>query len=120
MCNRGSYGEQKFISPETFDQLLPRPLNLPGNFQEYGLGMHWIRHCKPGAPADSKNPEDWLFRPQTVGHGSFAGCILVVDLQQQLVICQARQKFSDADQSWWTKFFQVVAEAIRSDEIGAK
>lgn len=112
MANRGSYGELEFISVETFDQLLPRPLHVPGAFDEFGVGVHWIRHRKPGAAADSKSLNDLLFSPTTIGHGSFSGCILVVDLERQLVIVQVRQKFSDADNAWWTKFFQTVAAAI--------
>lgn len=115
MANRGSYGEREFISEETFEKLLPQPLNVPGAFEEYGMGVHWIRHRKAGAPADSKDPADWLFCPRTIGHGSFSGCILVVDLEQRLVIAQARQKFADQDNVWWGKFFQVVATAIADE-----
>ena len=66
---------------------------------------------KPGAPAGSKNPEDLLFSPRTIGHGSFSGCILVVDLKEQLVIVQVRRKFGKTDSVWWTRFFQTIAAA---------
>ncbi len=112
LANRGSYGELEFISPETFDELLPKPLSVPGAPESYGLGLQWIRHLKPDAPTDSKNPEDLLFSPQTIGHGSFSGCIMVVDLQQNLVIVQVRRKFADEDNAWWKRFFQTIAAAI--------
>jgi CubicO group peptidase (beta-lactamase class C family) len=113
IANRGSYGDREFISPATFEKLLPQPLKVPGGPDKSdGLGMRWIRHRKPDAAADSDKPEDFLFSQQTVGHGSFSGCILVVDLEQQLVIAQVRRKFGDADSEWWNRFFQTIAEAI--------
>ncbi len=111
LANRGSYGGLEFISPQTFDELLPKPLAVPGVPDQYGLGLQWIRQLKPGVAADSKNPEDQLFSTQTIGHGSFSGSIMVVDLEQQLVIVQVRRKFADADSAWWTRFFQTIAAA---------
>jgi hypothetical protein len=32
-----------------------------------------------------------------------------------LVIVQARRKFSEADNKYWTRFFQVIAAAIEND-----
>jgi CubicO group peptidase (beta-lactamase class C family) len=112
MANRGSYGELEFISPATFERLLPEPLHVSGAFEEYGVGIHWIRHRRPGAAADSRDPADLLFSPRTIGHGSFSGCILNVDLEQQLVIVQVRAKFADADNAWWARYFQTIAQAI--------
>ncbi len=111
LANRGRYGSLEFISPTTFEQLLPQPLDVP-NAEPYGAGLHWFRHVKPGTPEKSTDPHDWLFSATTVGHGSMAGCILVVDLEQQLVIVQARREFHDNDNSWWQGFFPVVAQAI--------
>lgn len=115
MVNRGCYGDRQFISPDTFEELMPRPLGVPGAFEDYGMGIHWIRHLKPGAPTGSKKPEDWLFGPRTVGHGSFSGCILNVDPDQKLVIAQVRRQFADSDNVWWNRFFQTIAEAIKPE-----
>ena len=111
IANRGCYGDREFISAETFEKLLPKPLSVPGAKQDVGLGMHWVRHLKPGAPKNSKNPGDMLFSPRTIGHGSFSGCIMVVDLQEQLVIVQVRRNFGKTDSQWWTRFFQTIAAA---------
>ncbi len=111
LANRGSYGKFEYISPLTFEELMPRPLQVEGSTQDQGLGLHWIRHLKPNAPPNSTRPEDCLFSRNTIGHGSFSGCILVVDLEQQLVIAQARKKFTEADNEWYAKFFQTVAAA---------
>jgi CubicO group peptidase (beta-lactamase class C family) len=112
IANRGSYGDREYISAKTFEELLPKPLNVPGSADDYGLGLQWARHRKPDAAADSRKPDDFLFSPNTVCHGSFSGCIMLVDLDQQLVIVQVRQKFSDQDNDWWKRFFQTVAAAI--------
>lgn len=111
LANRGRYGSLEFISADTFEQLLPQPL-MVANAEPYGVGLHWIRHVKPGANEKSKDPRDWLFSAKTIGHGSMAGCILVVDLEQDIVIVQARRKFQDTDNPWWQGFFAVVAQAL--------
>ena len=67
-----------------------------GFVEDEGIGLHWIRHLKPGAPTDSKRAEDLLFSPRTLGHGSFSGCIFVVDPERQLVITQVRKQSGPA------------------------
>ena len=49
------------------------------------IGIHWKRHIKPDAPRDSKRDEDLLFGPHSLGHGSFSGCIFLVDPDQELI-----------------------------------
>ncbi len=114
VANEGSYGNKEFINPATFSELLPKPLEIPGATEEQGLGLHWVRHRKPGSAKDSMRPEDQLYGTHTVGHGSFSGCIFVVDLDQKLVIVQVRKKYSSKDDDWYYRFFQMVAEAIDS------
>ena len=113
VSNRGSYGELEFISPATFEQLLPQPIKVTegGYADDDGMGMHWIRHLRPGAPPGSKQPEDLLFSLSTVGHGSFSGCVFVVDPEQQLVITQVRRQLGPRHDVWWGKFFSTIAAA---------
>lgn len=121
VANRGSYGRLEFIRPETFSRLLPEPLHVPdhGYVEDEGIGLHWIRHRRPGAPQDSKRPEDLLFSPRTVGHGSFSGCIFVVDLDRQLVITQVRKQTGPRSGEWQARFFQAVAAAVEQDDSDA-
>jgi len=118
IANRGSYGNLEFISPGTFDKLLPEPLRVPdhGFTEDEGIGMHWIRHTKPGAPRNSKRPEDLLFSPRTIGHGSFTGCIFVIDLQQQLVITQVRKQSGPRSGEWSARFFETIADTVKNDK----
>lgn len=117
VANRGSYGGLEYISPETFETLLPQPIRVLDNgyTEDEGLGLHWVRHRKPGADPNSKRPEDLLFGPRTLGHGAFSGCVLVVDPDQQLVITQVRRQSSPRHGEWSEKFFQTVAAVIAPD-----
>ena len=117
VANRGSYGELEFIQPETFARLLPEPLQVAdhGYIEDEGIGLHWIRHRKPGAEANSKRAEDLLFSPQTIGHGSFSGCIFVVDPEQQLIITQVRKRSGPRNGEWSARFFQAVAAGVANE-----
>ena len=114
MVNRGSYGAQQFIRPETFERLLPQPLQVadPGYTAEEGIGIHWQRHLKPGVPRDSKRDEDLLFGPNTLGHGSFSGCIFLVDPDLELVVVQVRKQSGPRSAEWSPRFFQTIAKVI--------
>lgn len=115
VANRGSYGPLEFISPQTFEKLMPEPIRVAdrGYTEDEGMGIHWVRHLKPGAPRGSKRPEDLLFSPRTLGHGSFSSCVFVVDPEQQLVITQVRRQSGPRHAEWSAKFFQTIAAAIQ-------
>ncbi len=114
LAHEGEASGRRFFRPETLPLLLPRQLEVEAApAHGYGVGLHWVYHRIPGADPNSVEERDLLFSPRTVGHGSFSGCILVVDLERKLVIAQARRQFKDADSEWYAKFFQVVAEALK-------
>lgn len=115
VANRGSYGSRQFVRPETFEQLLPLPLRVAdhGYTAEEGIGIHWQRHLKSGALRDSKRDEDLLFGPHTLGHGSFSGCIFLVDPDQELIITQVRKRGGPRSAEWSSRFFQTVASVVR-------
>ncbi len=112
--NRGSYGAHQFIRPETFERLLPQPPRVAdaSDTAETGIGIHRHRHLKPGAPRDSKRDEDLLFGPNTIGHGSFSGCIFLVDPDQELVVVQVRKQSGPRSAEWSPKFFQTIAAVL--------
>lgn len=116
VANRGSYGPLEFIAPQTFDKLMPEPVRVAdrGYTEDEGMGIHWVRHLKAGAPRGSKRPEDLLFSPRTLGHGSFSGCVFVVDPEQQLVITQVRKQSGPRSAEWSAKFFQTIAAAVKN------
>ena len=114
LANRGSYGEAEFVSGETFARLLPEPLGrrYPGVAEEEGIGMHWMRPLKASAQAGSARPEDLIFGPRLVGHGSLSSCILLADLDRGLVIAQVRQTAGPRFGEWSTRFFQAIADGM--------
>ncbi len=116
LANSGSYGQHQFISPETFNEMRPKSTREPTVAGEHGLGLHHIRHRRQGVPTNLAEPSALLFSENTFGHGSFSGCILVVDPDQQLVIVQARKQFHPMDNEYWRRFFQVVADAVKEDK----
>ena len=67
--------------------------------------------------ADSKRPEDQLFSAATVGYGSFSGCIFMVDLDQDLVIAQARRRTGPRWGVWAARYFQTIEEALDNDSV---
>jgi len=116
VANRGSYGPWEFITLQTFEKLMPEPVRVAdrGYAEDEGMGIHWVRHLKADAPRGSKRPEDLLFSPRTLGHGSFSGCIFVIDPEQQLVITQVRKQSGQRSGEWSAKFFQTIAAAIET------
>ncbi len=113
VANRGSYGTKEYVTPKTFAELLPQPVARVDHdgVAEQGIGLHPIWHRKPGAPAGSRRPEDLLFSASTIGHGSFSGCIFMIDPLQQLVVVQVRKKSGPRSDEWNQKFLQAVAAA---------
>ena len=114
VVNRGSYGPQEFIRPETFERLMPEPLRVAdhGYTEDEGIGIHWMRHLKDGAPRGSKRAEDLLFGPRTMGHGSFSGCVFLVDPDAQLVVTQVRKQSGPRSGQWSPRFFRTIAAAV--------
>ncbi len=114
VAGRGSYGQQEFFSADTFQRLLPEPLLVVdhGFTQTEGIGLHWLRHPKPSSEPGQPPSGDTIFSPQTVGHGSFSGCIFLIDLEQELVVVQVRQRQGSRHGEWSAKLFQTIAQCI--------
>jgi CubicO group peptidase (beta-lactamase class C family) len=117
MTNRGSYGGQELFTPETFEELLPEPLGrrYPGVAEEEGVGMHWMRHVKPGAPAGSTRPVDLLFNPPLLGHGSLTSCMFFADPARGLVITQVRRTAGPRFGDWSLRFFRAIADGLMTE-----
>lgn len=116
MANRGSYGDFEFVSPRTFQRLLPEPVKKRWPDVTYsdeeGIGNHWMRTFRPGAARGSRRPEDLLFGPRVVGHGSFSASMFQVDLDHGLVITQVRKEGGPRHGDWVARFLQAVADGL--------
>ncbi|MBW8001354.1 MAG: beta-lactamase family protein [Planctomycetes bacterium] len=93
LLNKGSYGKQQFFSPQTFDQIMPKPLQryYPGINLEWGIGITWMRHPHPQAGKNGMPKDKTILSKNIVGHGSATSAILRVDLDNDMVIAQTRR-----------------------------
>ena len=105
MANRGSYGELELVSPATFGQLLPEPLNrrYPGVAEVEGIGMHWMKGLGP----------------RTIGHGSLSSSIFLVDLDRDLVVVQVRRQAGPEFAEWSAKFLREALDVLTDDPLAA-
>jgi CubicO group peptidase (beta-lactamase class C family) len=114
LANHGSYGDKEFFSSEVFKDLLPEPLGrrYPGVAEEEGVGVHWMRHTKAGAPSGSTRPEDLVFSPPLLGHGSLTSCLFLADPVRGLVITQIRRTGGSRFAEWSVKFLEAIKESL--------
>jgi CubicO group peptidase (beta-lactamase class C family) len=111
LLNGGSYGRWEFISPQTFQSLLPEDLSkrYPGVNQTEGIGMHWTPH--PRQPAAAGSRATW-FSARTVGHGSLSGCVFLADLDAGIAVSQVRRQTGPRYNEWAPRFFEAIAQSV--------
>jgi CubicO group peptidase (beta-lactamase class C family) len=118
IANRGSYGDRELFSRETFAKLLPEKLSqrYPGvtDPESEGIGMHWMRPLRAGAQPSSTRPEDLLFGPNVVAHGSLSASMFYIDLDHDLIIVQVRRNAGARFNEWAPKFFRTIAQNLES------
>jgi CubicO group peptidase (beta-lactamase class C family) len=114
LANRGSYGDKRFISEETFAELLPEHLSRywPAISVDWGIGVTPYTERKTGAPANSTDPADLLFGEHVIGHGSATSCILRVALDKNLVVVQVRRAAGQRYDEHLHAFLEAVAESL--------
>jgi CubicO group peptidase (beta-lactamase class C family) len=114
LLNRGSYGDLQFFSEETFEKLLPKPLNkyYPGIDVDWGIGITWMRQSHPEA-GKKGNPDDkTILSKNVIGHGSATSTILRVDLDNNLVISQTRRQGGKAYEKYLEKLLLTIDEGL--------
>ena len=114
MLNRGSYGDLKFFSEETFEKIVPKPLNqfYPGINVEWGIGLTWMRQESPLAGVDGFPEDHTILSKNMIGHGSATAAILRVDLDNDLVICQTRRMGGAYYEKYLQKFLLAIEEGL--------
>ena len=120
LANRGSYGGLEFVSPETFETLLPEPLGdrYLGIKEVEGIGMHWMKHPKPAA--STTRPQELILSPRTIGHGSLSSSMFLIDLERDLVIVQIRRTAGEKFADFSPRFLQLVSDSVvPTDSAGA-
>jgi len=115
LLNRGSYGDVTFFSPETFDKLLPEPLNkyYPDiHNTEWGIGITWMRQAHPDAGKDGKPNDLTILSKNVIGHGSATSAILRIDLDNDLVISQTRRRGGPFYEQYLERLLMAVDEGL--------
>jgi CubicO group peptidase (beta-lactamase class C family) len=102
LANRGSYGNRRFFSEETFEKMLPRKLDHllgPDTEVTWGTGLTWFR---------GNGLSD-----RTIGHGSASSCTLRVDLENDLVITMTRATAGSNFGKYHRRFIKAVTGGIQ-------
>ena len=114
LLNKGSYGELEFFSPQTFEKMLPEPLNkyYPDINKDWGIGITWMRQKHPDAGKKGMPEDKTVLSRNVIGHGSATSAILRVDLDNDLVITQSRRRGGKAYNKYLVKFMLAIEEGL--------
>ena len=113
VLNQGSYGNIDFFSAETFDQLLPKPLNqwYPMIEQDWGIGLTWMQTYRSEEHAD--HPQgSVILSPNIIGHGSATSSVLQVDLDNEIVITQSRRNGGKDFNKYFEKLLLILEDHL--------
>ncbi len=102
LLNRGTYGDLRFFSEETFDKMMPRkltPLLGPaGENIEWGIGMVWM--------------EPKGLSKKAFGHGAASAATLLIDPDNKLVVVMTRNAAGSNFSKYNAKFIAAVADNL--------
>ena len=115
LLNKGSYGELEFFSPQTFEKILPMPLNeyYPDIDKDWGIGITWMRQAHPEAGKNEIPKDATVLSRNVIGHGSATSAILRVDLDNDLVIAQSRRRGGKAYDEYLAKFLMAIEDGLK-------
>jgi CubicO group peptidase (beta-lactamase class C family) len=122
LLNRGSYGDTRFFSAQTFDDLLPTKLNqyypsIEGT--EWGIGLTWMRTKDPSRGKNGVPEDKTLLSKNTIGHGAASSATLRVDLDNGVVVSQVRNT-AGKDYSKYSKYLVEFLQAIDQSIVDRK
>lgn len=114
LLNRGSYGDRQFFSEQTFEAILPRPLDdfYPGVEEEVGIGLWWMRIEKWLIDQFGDSEDVPMLSENILGHGAASGAILRVDLDNDLVVAQVRNAPGEKHEEFLYEFLRAIAASL--------
>lgn len=100
LLNKGAYGDKRFFSEATFQQMLPIRLDklAAAATNEYGMGTSWFTDEGLGAG--------------TFGHGAASSATLRIDPQNDLVVVMTRNDAGRNFGKYHGEFLRTVAACI--------
>ncbi len=117
LLNKGSYGELEFFSPQTFEKLLPEPLDkyYPLSNEEKGIGITWMRYQRPETSKNNYGKSKMILSNNIIGHGSATSAVLMVDMDNEIVITQSRRNGGEYFDEYLTKLLLMIEENLISE-----
>jgi CubicO group peptidase (beta-lactamase class C family) len=114
LLNKGSYGELEFFSTQTFEKLLPEPLNkyYPVINEEKGIGITWMRYQRPATGEEKDDEDSIILSKNIIGHGSATSAVLMADLDNGIVITQSRRNGGKYFDEYLTKLLLMIEENL--------
>jgi len=101
LLNKGAYGNMRFISPQTFEKMLPERLTKvlgPDTDQVYGMGTRFF--------------EDEGLGKGTFAHGAASAAIMRIDPENDLVVVMTRNAAGKNFEKYRPRFIEAVAQGI--------
>jgi CubicO group peptidase (beta-lactamase class C family) len=114
MLNRGAYGDLRFFSPETFEQLLPRRLDefYPVVHMEWGIGLVWERDPHPDAGKNDIPAGAIMLGHNTIGHGAASSAVLRIDLDNDLLVVVTRNRAGPRYEEHLPRLLLTIAQNL--------
>lgn len=101
LLNRGAYGNMRFFSPSTFEQMLPQSLSDVLGAEatgEYGIGSSWFKDEGLGMG--------------TFGHGAASSATLRIDPTNELIVTMSRNEAGSNFDQYHPQFLRLVGEGV--------
>jgi len=106
LLNKGQYKNKAYFGPETYQQLLPQPLNTfyPELDVDWGIGLTGM----------NVNDDQWkpLLSDKIIGHGSATSAILNIDPENGIVITQSRKIGGPKYYDYLVRLYSILDQEI--------
>jgi CubicO group peptidase (beta-lactamase class C family) len=109
LLNKGAYGKLRFMSPETWQQMLPAHLSWclspdrvkasKANDDCYGIGTQWL-------------PEGALSK-SAFGHGAASSTDLRIDPEYDLIVVMTRNSAGKNFEKYHGGFYKLIVECLK-------
>lgn len=116
LLNKGTYGNIRFFSEETYEALLP--VELEDYFPEiknktWGIGITSMnRYLKEEDSGKQRN----ILSDHIIGHGSATSSILNVDLENNIVISQSRMSAGKQYHEYLNRAYLVIEKYFNTEK----
>ena len=116
LLNKGTYGNIRFFSSETFQKMLPVRIKTywpKARFDiPWGMGLTYFNERDPQAGNDGVPSNKYLLSKMTFCHGAASGAVLRVDPENDVVVTVVRTRQGPNYKPNLYKFLKAVDEGL--------